>query len=161
LIGILAIGGSHTAAASVSGAVTGLVMGLIIVALLACIVGLIIAKLQYSNYTFTFEEFDLKLKRGIVSTTTVSIPYRQMQDVDVERNILHQMTGTSRVVIDSAGHEEKDEHNETDIILDPIDKETADEIRLMLQRKIGVQVVEGEREADSEAELASKGQIIP
>ncbi|MGC9605758.1 MAG: PH domain-containing protein [Minisyncoccia bacterium] len=160
LAGVLIIGGAKGATAAVSGTVGGLIMGLIIVALLACIVGLVIAKLQYANYTFTFEEFDLKLKQGIVSTTIVSIPYRQMQDVDVERSLLHRLTGTSRVVIDSAGHEEKTEDNETDIVLEPIDKETADEIRLMLQRKIGVQVVEGEKEADTETDLANKGQII-
>jgi hypothetical protein len=31
----------------------------------------------------------------------------------------------------------------------------ADEIRLMLQRKIGIQVVQGEKEADREAGIAS------
>ena len=148
-----AMGGASAAraAASTSPVVMGVVMFAFILALLALIVGLVLARLQYSRFTFTFEEFDLKLKRGILSVSEISIPYRQIQDINVEKSLLHQMTGTGRVIIDSAGHEEQDEHNETDIILDPVDKELAEEIRLMLQRKIGVQVVEGEKEADKEA----------
>lgn len=142
----------HTSA-DVSGVVMAIVAAAFILALFVCVIGLVVARLEYRNYTFTFEEFDLKLKRGIIGTKTISIPYRQMQDINIERSVLHQMTGTSRVVIDSAGHEEKSEQNETDIILEPIDREAAEDIRLMLQRKIGVQVVEQQKEADTEAGL--------
>ena len=116
-----------------------------------CVMSLVSARAEYNRYTFTFEEFGLKLKRGTFKILEVTIPYRQMQSVDVERGFLHQMTGTSRMVINSAGQEEPDEKDETDIVLDPIDKMVAEEVRLMLQRKIGVQVVESEDEADREA----------
>lgn len=120
-----------------------------------CVMSLVSARAEYNRYTFTFEEFSLKLKRGTFKILEVTIPYRQMQSVDVERGFLHQITGTSRVVINSAGQEEPDEKDETDIVLDPIDKTVAEEVRLMLQRKIGVQVVESEREADREAIASS------
>jgi len=152
-IGFAKIGGlaSTASSASISGGVSYVVMLIFMLGLVALVMSLVAARIEYRNYTFTFEEFGLKLKRGLFRLTEVSIPYRQMQDVDVERGFTHQLTGTSRVVINSAGHEEAAEHNETDIVLDPIDKEVAEDIRAMLQRKIGVQVVEGEREADKEA----------
>jgi uncharacterized membrane protein YdbT with pleckstrin-like domain len=132
-----------------------IVIGLFILTGVACFMSVITAKVVYRNYTFTFEEFGMKLKRGMMKIVEVTIPYRQMQDVGVERGFIHQITGTSRLIINSAGHEEVDEKNETDIVLDPIQKEVAEEIRLMLQRKIGVQVVESEKEADREAVVES------
>lgn len=113
--------------------------------ILAIIIGAVISWLEYQNYSFSFEEFNLVVKKGIFSREEVSIPYRQMQDINVSRNILHIMLGISRIVIDSAGHEEKDEHNETDIILELVDKNQAEDIRQFLAEKIGVQVVKNEK----------------
>lgn len=150
---------------SVSGGVSYVVELAFIFALVSLVMSVITAKVEYKNYTFTFEEFGLRLKKGLFRMTELTIPYRQMQDVDIERGFFHQMTKTSRVVINSAGHEEAATHftpaEETDIVLDPIDKDVAEEIRLMLQRKIGVQVVEGEREADREALQQSTGDNPP
>ncbi|MCX6715423.1 MAG: PH domain-containing protein [Candidatus Taylorbacteria bacterium] len=134
---------------------TYIVLGAFILALVACIMSIFAARAEYSRHTFTFEEFGLKLKSGVFKITEVTIPYRQMQDINIERDMLHQMTGTARIVIDSAGHDDEGEKSENDIVLDPIDKEVAEEIRLMLQRKIGVQVIEHESEADREAAIAS------
>ncbi len=155
---------SGMAKAAALAASTNIVMmasaGLAILGLIMCAIGIIVARMEYGNLTFTFEEFGLKLKRGLLSTAEVTIPYRQMQDIDVERSLMHRLSGTSRVIINSAGHEEKDEKNETDIVLDPIDAALAEEIRSMMQRKIGVQVVEGEREADREA-VAARAENAP
>ena len=152
--GVLIAGGAPTVATihTVSSGVADITLGLAVLAMLVLLIGVIVARLEYANFTFTFEEFGLKLRRGVINITEVTIPYRQMQDVNVERNLVHRMTKTSRVVIDSAGHEEAGEHSETDIILEPLDMAMADEVRLLLQRKIGVQVVEGEKEADAEAQ---------
>ncbi|MDE1941084.1 MAG: PH domain-containing protein, partial [Patescibacteria group bacterium] len=117
-------------------------------------IGLFVAWLEYRNYAFRFEEFDLAVRRGVISTETVSIPYRQIQDLNIQRDLIYQILGLSRLVIDSAGHEEKGERNETDIILEPLYKETAEEIRGFLERRIGVQVVIDEKEADREAGAA-------
>jgi membrane protein YdbS with pleckstrin-like domain len=147
----LSFAGIRDSAAMSANIMNVMTAGLFILALLVCLIGVIIARIEYSNFSFTLEEFDMKLKRGVFTVTEISIPYRQMQDINIERNMMHRFTKTSRVIIDSAGHEEADEKNETDIVLDPIDREVADDIRLMLQRKIGVQVVVGEGEADREA----------
>ncbi len=151
IVGPLSLAGVHAPSAAALSILNWITIGLFLIALLACLVGIIMARMEYANYTFTFEEFDMKLKRGILSLTEVSIPYRSMQDINVERNLMHRFSKTSRVVIDSAGQEEPGQPDESEIVLDPIEKGAAEDIRLMLQRKIGVQVVKGEKEADKEA----------
>ncbi len=138
----------------------GVVLGGFILGLIVMIFGIILARIQYKNYTFAFEEFDMKVKRGWLSTRIMSIPYRQMQDVNLERDLTHRLTKTTRVVIASAGTDESPNKDEADIILDPIDMAAADEIRLMLERKIGVQVVQGEKEADQQAGMTGDNSVV-
>lgn len=123
-------------------------------------IGIIMSSLQYSFFTFTLEEFGLKLKRGVFNVEEITIPYRQMQDVDVTRPIIYRLFGLSRLVVFSAGHEKPNEPEQTDTVFDPIDYEIAEEIRQLLERRIGVQVIEHENEADSE-ELAAKAKVAP
>ena len=131
--------------------ISGLIIGLFLASLIMFVVGYIVALLVYDNYTVTIEEFDLKLKRGIFNLEEISIPFRHMQDVNVDRSLLYRLLGISRVIIDSAGQADKSEQNKTHILLDPIDKDLAESIFLNLQRKIGVQVIEGEGTADRKA----------
>ncbi len=136
------------------------VIGVFLLAVIAIVMGLITARVEYDKYTFTFEEFGMKLRRGRMRIVEVTIPYRQMQDINIERGILHQMSSTSKVIISTASNEADEKKNETDIVLEPVAKDTAEEIRLMLMRKIGVQVVEGEKEADREFKSDSTAATI-
>jgi len=113
-------------------------------------IGIILGGLQYHFFIFTLEEFGIKLKQGILSFEEITIPYRQMQDVDVTRPLLYRFFGLSRLVLISAGHEEPGEPDKTNTIFDPMDSEIAEEIRTILDRRIGVQVIEHEQEADQE-----------
>ncbi|MEI6396623.1 MAG: PH domain-containing protein [Candidatus Taylorbacteria bacterium] len=107
------------------------------------IIGYIIARIEHRNYTFTMEEFDLKLRRGIFDIKEVSIPYRQIQNVDITKPLIYQFFGVSRLVLATAGHSNSSSKDGTDTIFDPIDTDLAEEVRVMLQKRIGVQVVEG------------------
>jgi len=157
------MGGSSPAqaGATASTIVTGGVMTILIISLAICLVEVVIARLEYRNYTYTFGEFDLIMKEGIIDKRENSIPYRQIQDVNVERNLAHQFMGLSRLVMRTAGHEESEEHEMAEIILEPIDKAMAEEIRTMLQRKVGVQIVEDEKVADREMASESAAATPP
>jgi uncharacterized membrane protein YdbT with pleckstrin-like domain len=126
------------------------ILALYILAVILFLFGLILSVLVYLNYTFKLEEFDLKLRRGILNIEEVSIPYRQVQDVNIIRSLFYRILGVSRIIIDSAGHEEAEEDNETDITLEPIDKELAEKIRTILERRVGVQIVKDETAADAD-----------
>ena len=118
--------------------------------ILVCFLGIIISYLEYRNYTYRFDEFDLTLKRGILDIKENSVPYRQIQNVDIERSIGYQLFGLSKLVIKTAGTEEGTEREMTEIKIEPIDKNVAEEIQSMLERKIGVQIVENDTIADKE-----------
>ena len=160
--GLASAGGTFTRASVVtmSASVSYAIGALFVFSLIVIALGFLISWLEYRNYAFRFEEFDMIMRRGILRTEEVSIPYRQMQDINIQRSLAYRMMGLSRLIIDSAGHEEKDEHNETDVILEPLNKETAEEIRSFLERKIGVQIVVDQKVADAESG-ATPGAVAP
>ncbi len=154
-------GGGSAMAASISNVGTIVILILLIVSLVVLIVGIIIARLEYKNLTYTFEEFDLRMKKGILHRTENSIPYRQIQDVDIDRTPMLQLMGLSKLSIITAGHEESTEHEKVEVVIEPIQKEVAEDIRQMLERKIGVQVVKSVVEADTEMESGSPDRPAP
>jgi uncharacterized membrane protein YdbT with pleckstrin-like domain len=146
--------GSHATpagAATISAGVSYVISAFFLVGLILSLVGFIACRLQYDNYTYSFGEFDLRLKKGIFNKKETSIPYRQIQDVNIERSLGHQMLGLSKVTMMTAGHEEAGEQGMSQIVLEPIEKELAEEVRAFLERKIGVQVTEDQSVADREA----------
>jgi uncharacterized membrane protein YdbT with pleckstrin-like domain len=128
-------------------------------AILFMCIGIIINILRYQFFVFTLEEFGLRLRKGVLRVEEISIPYRQMQNVDVTRALVYRIFGISRLVVLSAGHEQADEGDQTDTVFDPIDSEIAEEIRVLLGRRIGVQVIEHETEADQQ-NIQAKSQKI-
>lgn len=98
--------------------------------------------LVYINYKFSLEEDALKIKRGILNKEEIAIPYRQIQDVDVRRDLLYQILGLSRLVILTAGHEEeKIKGGESEGILPAIDKDAAEKIRDELLQRANIEKV--------------------
>ena len=136
--------------ASIGSTSTTVILILFIVSLVVLIFGIAIARLEYKNLTYTFEEFDLRMKKGILHRTENSIPYRQIQDVDIDRTLTLQFMGLSKLTIITAGHEEAAEHEKVEVVIEPIQKEVAEDIRQMLERKIGVQVTRSVEEADAD-----------
>ncbi len=125
---------------------------LLLIAFIMFVIGYGISRLKYKNYTFTLEEFDIKLKKGLFNIEEVSLPYRQIQSVDITRSLAYRFFGVSRLVMITAGNEDdKKDHDETDTVFDPIDADLAEEVRQTLQRKIGVQIIEGTKVADVDA----------
>ena len=82
-------------------------LALFIISLIIFIISLGLAWLNYINYTFLMADDSFKIKRGVFSKTENAIPYRQIQNVDVERSIMFQMLGLSRLIILTAGHEDE------------------------------------------------------
>ena len=163
LVGLVTAMGSHasTLAPTISSYVSGVALVFLLLSVVLFAFGYAMSRLEHVNYTFTMEEFDLKLKRGILNIKEVSIPYRQIQSVDITRPIAYQLFGVSRLVMITAGHDDKkDGHDETDTVFDPIDTDLAEEIRLMLQRKIGVQVIQGTTQADVDARSSQSAKDV-
>ena len=105
-------------------------------------IALLIGWLVYINYRFMVGEDALRVKRGVLNKEEVAIPFRQIQDVTIERDLSYQMWGLSRIVILTAGHEEKSEvRDESEGILPAIDKALAEQLQETLLQKANVEKV--------------------
>jgi putative membrane protein len=102
--------------------------------------------LIYINYKYCLGDDSLKIKRGILNKEEVAIPYRQIQDVDIKRDLSFQMIGLSRIVILTAGHEdEKPGDDESEGILPALDKDLAEWMQAELLKRANVQKVTEEK----------------
>ncbi len=98
--------------------------------------------LTYTHHTFSLDDDALRIKRGVFTKIETSFPYRQIQNVEVERRLLFQLLGLSKLVIITAGHDNpKTERNEAEGILPAIDKYIAMALQDELARRSDVQRV--------------------
>jgi putative membrane protein len=114
----------------------------------AFLITFLVAWLIYINYKYCLGDDSLKIKRGILNKEEVAMPYRQIQDVDIRRDLSFQMLGLSRIVILTAGHEdEKPEDDESEGILPALDKDLAEWMQAELLKRANVQKVTEEAPA--------------
>lgn len=102
-----------------------------------------IAWLIYVNYKFLIGEDALRISRGIFSKEVIAIPYRQIQDADIERSLYFRMFGVSKLVILTAGREDvkAEGGDEAEGILPAMDKGLAEWMQKELLRRTEVQRV--------------------
>jgi len=106
----------------------------------------LVAWLIYTNYRFYLGDNSLKIKRGIFEKEELAIPYRQIQDVDIERDLSFQMMGLSRLIILTAGHEdEKPRDDESEGVLPAMDRKLAEWLQTELLKRANVQKVVEEK----------------
>lgn len=110
-------------------------------------IGGFIGWLVYKNYTFALGPDSLKVKRGILNKEETAIPYRQIQDVDIDRDLTFQMIGLSKIIILTAGHEDAKEggDDESEGILPAIDKHLAEWLQAELLQRANIQKVSEEK----------------
>jgi uncharacterized membrane protein YdbT with pleckstrin-like domain len=101
----------------------------------------------YSRYKFCLGDDSLKIKRGLLNKEEVAIPYRQIQDVNIKRDLSFQMFGLSRLVILTAGHDddEKPGDDETEGELPAIDADLAEWLQAELLKRANVQKITQEK----------------
>jgi uncharacterized membrane protein YdbT with pleckstrin-like domain len=107
-----------------------------------------VAWLIYVNFKFSLGDNSLKIKRGILNKQEVAIPYRQIQDVNIDRDLSFRMMGLSRLVILTAGQEDKQEDNEdaeSEGFLPALDKNLAEWLQAELLKRANVQKIVEEK----------------
>ena len=111
------------------------------------LVVLLVAWLIYANYKFSLGDDALKIKRGVLNKEEVAMPYRQIQNVDIQRDLGFQMMGLSKLVILTAGEEGKDagDDDQSEGILPALDKDLAEWLQAELLKRANVQKVTEEK----------------
>jgi uncharacterized protein len=98
--------------------------------------------LTYTHHTFALDDDAIRIRKGIFTKIETSLPYRQIQNVEVERRFLFQLLGLSKLVIITAGHDNPNTlRNESEGVLPAIDKYIAMALQDELVRRSDVQRV--------------------
>jgi uncharacterized membrane protein YdbT with pleckstrin-like domain len=122
------------------------ILGLSALFAVGIIIAAFISWVVYVNHGFMLTDDALKIKRGLLTKIENSIPYRQIQSIDVERTLGHQMLGLSRLIIITAGHDiPTTERNESIGVLPVIDKGIAVTLQDELLKRTDVQKVAFEK----------------
>ena len=82
-------------------------------AFIALTIALIMAFGSYFSFRYKIEENYLSFLEGIFNRRKISIPFFQIQNVDIEQNIVHHILGLARLVILTTGHQDP-KHSKTE-----------------------------------------------
>jgi putative membrane protein len=74
-----------------------------LVTLLTVVTLLIIALWAYSNFWYEVTDDGLFIKFGIINQKTISVPFDQVQNVNIERSLVDRLFGLARISIENSG----------------------------------------------------------
>lgn len=63
----------------------------------------IVTMFVYNNFMYEINEDGLRIESGVIHKHSVSLPYEQIQNVNIERTVLDRLLGFSRISIETAG----------------------------------------------------------
>ena len=131
-----------------------LVIGAWLITVFVFLITFFVTYLVYDNYLFMLDEYALKIRRGIIGKEEIAIPYRQIQDVDIEQSIGDRMWGVARLVILTAGREDEknpDAGTESEGIFPALARDLAESLQAELLKRTNVQKVSEEKEEGTAA----------
>ncbi len=105
-------------------------------------IGSLTAYLKHASFSYTLNQFDLIIKSGILYKKENAILYRQIRDVNIERPLLYQIFGLSRIDIVTSEIDERNEEGIGKIFLDHLDSDVAKEVMDIITKKVGVPILE-------------------
>jgi uncharacterized membrane protein YdbT with pleckstrin-like domain len=126
-----------------------LLPGLILMFLYA-IGALSMAKYNYACHQFMLDDYALHIRTGIVNRSEMSIPYRQIQDVNIEESYIERMFGVASLSVLTAGHEDTAyakageagvPEEESSGFFQQVERAYADELQKVLMRSSNIQQV--------------------
>jgi len=62
------------------------------------------ALIEYNNFFFSADDNGFQSQSGVIHIKTVTIPYQQIQNVNIKRSLTDRILGLSRVYIETAGN---------------------------------------------------------
>jgi len=129
-------------AANADLAVSFIVVALMLLSAVSIAIGTLISIISYETFTYSVDEFDLKIRQGFLDHTEMAIPYRQIQDVDIDRPLPYRILGLSKLEILTAGNDSKEKGNYADGLFNAIDADRAEDLKAQLLKRAGVQFVQ-------------------
>ncbi len=112
------------------------------------VVTFLAAYLTYINYLFMLDADALKIRRGILSKEEIAIPYRQIQDVDIDQSFSDRLWGVARLAILTAGHEEEknaEGGDDAEGVFPAIDRALAESLQTELLKRADIEKITDEK----------------
>lgn len=72
----------------------------------------LVAEIVYRNFHYGLSKTGLEKEHGILHKKSVSVPYRRIQNININRSVLDRILGMSRISIETAGRSD-DEPRQT------------------------------------------------
>jgi|SRR3989344_3007940 len=124
-------------------------LGYLMIVVLTAMISFFLGWLEYSRYEITLGDRNLKMQRGIISVEQVGIPYRYIQDIKIERNLLSQIMGVSDLRITLSGSDQEEIHpgevsdmNLHRIVLPALEDRIANQIQEIILNRSQVQQID-------------------
>lgn len=116
-----------------------IINGLFLISILLILGALLMSWLLYIGCDYTLGDNAFSIRRGILSKKEVSIPYRQIQNIDIEQTFNHRMMGVSKLVVLTASNDNNDKVGESEGVFDVIDSKLALTIKEYILQKTSIQ----------------------
>lgn len=111
-----------------------LVNGLFVLSVLLVLFGVVTSWINYISCKYTLDENALSIRRGILNKKEVFIPYRQIENINIDQTLNFKMMGISKLTIETAGGDNNN-GGEPEGVFEVIDSKIAKSIReYILQR---------------------------
>lgn len=121
--------------------VTFTVKGLFVVSFLFLVFGSFISFIKYISCDFTMDENAFNIRRGFLTKREVSIPYRQIQNINIEQSLGNKMLGIGKLVILTEGDHGENNMGNREGVFDVIDYDLAHEVREFILQRTNMQTV--------------------
>jgi membrane protein YdbS with pleckstrin-like domain len=110
-----------------------------------CYAGIVIIYtwLEYITFTYKLSVNGLEIGQGILHREESSLPFRQIQNIEVKRSLLFRFIGLSRLLIFTAGNDDPNTPPiEGEVTIPILEKHVAAELRHMLLERAHTQRVQ-------------------
>lgn len=120
-----------------------LTTGLFMISTLFILGAAFVSWLSYISCSFILGENALSITRGLLNKKEISIPYRQIQNIDIEQSLSYRMMGVSKLVILTAGNDNdnSDKVTKSEGVFDVIESKLAMMIKEYILQRANLQIV--------------------
>ena len=110
-------------------AVNWVVVGGLILFFITLALACLITTVDYYTFYFMLDENGLRTKQGLLYKQEISVPYRQIQDIDIDQSFIFQLFGVCKLNILTAGQDSSNDNDPTEVNFPVIDKALAYDLR--------------------------------
>lgn len=117
------------------------IYGLFAVSAILLIFSLLASYINYISCDFTLGDNALNIRRGFLTKREISIPYRQIQNINIDQSFSHKMMGIGRLIILTEGDSTENISKNKAGVFDVIDYALARQIREYILERTNLQMV--------------------